>query len=289
MFQSRSPDRARLCELGDELLVELTRQRLPELRIDWHLGESSFTDENAGRLLRVVRSAREGANIAFVFDRPRRPIALAEGLNRDHPATLMAVGLNLPALVRQPGMLADSERFRQRLGSLVRLALSAAVQKRQFLRHHSPELTSNFLLDRARFVVTPIGLDEVVHLYTEWGLSNGGPSLELGRQIVQRLRDVLRQDGRAAQMAECLDGPATFGLDGPPQRRDAVAGLTPWATPAAVRSQLRSAGALHALSEHGTLALFVPPDESVSAEELVDSLRHAWRQTDVVRLRMLTG
>jgi hypothetical protein len=200
---------------------------------------------------------------------------------------LLAVGLHLPALARLPGMLADVDRFRQRLGSLVRLAVSAAVQKRQYLRRHSPALTSNFLLDRARFVVVPVGLDEVVHLFSEWGLANGGDSLEMGRQIVQRLRDVLQQASRTAQMDACLDGPAAFGLDGAPSSREVVAGLTPWDVSASIRSQLRAGDAIHGLSGHGTVALFVPRDGSMVAEQVVDSLRFAWRQTDAVRVRLL--
>jgi hypothetical protein len=176
------------------------------------------------------------------------------------------------------------------------LAFSAAVQKRRFLHEQDrcrsatePALTSGFLLDRARFVVTPVGLDEVVNQFTDWGLSNGGDSLELGRQIVQRLRDVLRQAGRAAHLDACLDGPFAFGLEGAPTQRESVAGLTPWDATAAVRSQLRAAGLLHGLAEHGTLALRLPREESVEPEQMVEWLRSAWRQTDVVRLRLVRG
>jgi hypothetical protein len=286
LFSVEPLDRAALGERSAELCRELLRQA-PAVRIDWHLSEDSFDEGGRACLLRQVQSALDGANIAFVFDRPRKPIALAEGLDRGHPATLLTVGLNLPALARLPGMLADAERFRQRLGSLVRLALSAAVQKRQYLRRHAPALTSNFLLDRSCFVVTPVGLDEVVYLFSEWGLSNGGESLELGRQILQRLREVLQQASRLAQMDACLDGPAAFAWDGSPVSRETVAGLTPWDPTASARSQLRAGDALHNLAGHGTLGLFVPNDGSASAEQVVEWLRSAWRQTDVVRLRLL--
>ena len=60
----------------------------------------------------------------------------------------------------------------QKLGSLARMALSAAVQKRDFLRRHCedrPALTSGFLLDRARLVVVPIGLESCVRAFTGQG------------------------------------------------------------------------------------------------------------------------
>jgi hypothetical protein len=286
LFSAEQPDRGALRLRAERLCVALLRQS-PAVRIDWHLSEESFADTNRACLIRLVQLALEGSKIAFVFDRPRRPIALAEGLQRGQPATLLVVGLNLPVLARLPGMLSDVERFRQRLGSLVRLALSAAVQKRQYLRRHSPALTSNFLLDRALFVAAPVGLDEVVHLFSEWGLANGGESLELGRQIVQRLRDVLLQASRSTQVDACLDSPAEFGLDGQPASRDLVASLSAWDSTASVRSQLRACDVLHGIAGHGTMGLFVPRAGSANPEQLVDWLQTAAKQTDVVRLRLL--
>src|SRR5262249_14229798 len=134
-------------------------------------------------------------------------------------------------------------------------------------------------LDRARLVVVPVGLDEVLRLYTEWGLANGGASLELGRRIVGRLLDVLRHDGRLAQMGTCLDGPATFA----PCERQRVPGVAPGDQGASITGQRRAAGALHALAEHGTLALHLQGGEAAPLDEV---LRRAWRQTEVVRLRL---
>jgi hypothetical protein len=260
------------------------------MRIDWHLGADDFAGAGRDRLLRVVRRALEGAPVGLVLDRPRRPVALAEGLDRAHPATLLVAGLHLPELARQPGMLADAGRFLARLGSLVRLALSAAVQKRDFVRREvrrqaATDVTTGFLLDRARFVVAPVGLDEVVNLFTGWGLAGGGPSLDLGKQVVRRLAEVLRQDGRLAQMDACLDGPFAGRLEGDsaPGRED-VAGLTPWGPGAGLRGQLRAGGALHAVPEQGTLSLFA---EGAGAEEVADALAWAWRETGAVRLRLV--
>jgi hypothetical protein len=223
----------------------------------------------------------------------------------------LTVGLHLPRLARQSGTDGDSTRFLQRLGSLARLALSAGVQKREFLRRQertrperspeTPAITSGFLLDRARLVVTPIGLDHVVETFTGRGLMAGGASLDFGRQVVQRLRDVLRQDGRASHLETCLDGPFDFRLDSDCGLRIAdcgfteqatigaeqVAGLTAWDATAPVKNQLRAAGALHAVSEHGTLALFLPKERPGTAEQVADWLRAAWQQTEVVRLRLV--
>jgi hypothetical protein len=269
--QPRGVERERVVDLADALFDELLA--VGGGRIDWHLGEADFAPDRLGKLERLLRIP----SVCFVFDRPRRPVALAEGLDRRHRAALLRVGLNLPALARQGGLLADVDRFCQRLGSLARLALSAAVQKRDHLRRRVPELSRGFVLDRARLVVEPVGLDEVVRLYTDWGLANGGASLELGRRIVGRLLEVLRHDGRLVQMDACLDGPAAFAAT----QRERVAGLTPWDEQASAISQLRAAGALHALAEGGTLAL------RRCEEPPAEVLQTAWRRTEVVRLRLV--
>jgi hypothetical protein len=300
--QSRSPQGEHLTRLADELVREFLHPKQAmagtnTVRVDWHLGERDFGSE---RLHRLARLALEGAPLAFVFDRPRRPVALAEGIDRPHPAVLLTVGLHLPRLALQPGIDSDPARFLQKLGSLARLALSAGVQKREYLRRlertrprasaDAPALTSGFLLDRARLVVAPVGLDHVVASFVQKGLTAGGTALDFGRQIVQRLREVLRQDGRTAQLDTCLDGPCHFHLSETAWPRvEEVAGLTAWEPAAALKSQLRAAGALQGVAEHGTLALFVPEEKTPSPQEVTDWLHTAWRQTDVVRLRLSRG
>jgi hypothetical protein len=254
----------------------------------------------------VARVALAGAPLSFAFDRPRRPIALAEGIDRPHPAMLLRVGLHLPRLAMQPGIDGDAAKFLIKLGSLARLALSAGVQKREHLRRlarlrpresvEGPALTSGFLLDRARLMVAPIGLDCVVASFFGKGLCAGGAALDFGRQIVQRLREVLRQDGRNAHLDACIDGPFQFRLSGSQSDTknewpsiEETAGLSGWDTSAAIKSQLRAAGALQGAAEHGTLALFLPEDRSPAVEEITDWLHTAWQQTDVVRLRLIRG
>jgi hypothetical protein len=215
----------------------------------------------------VARALLNGAAVAFVFDRPRRPLALAEGIDRRHPAVLVTVGVHVAALAaRHPAALLD------KLGSLARLALSAGRQKREFLRRHSagrPALTHGFLLDRARLLVTPVGLD-------------GAADLDLARRIVERLHAALQQDGSTYRLEAVLGyRPAPF--DGRP---DPELPPEPLGPSAALKRHLRSVVPWHAIAELGTVALALP-DELPTAEELVELLRQFWRQTDVVRVRFL--
>jgi hypothetical protein len=286
LFAGKCSDAGRLAALGDALLPAIARGSAPA-RIDWHLSQRDFAPTAAERLRRVARLVAEGAAVALVFDRPRRPVALAEGIDRRHPALLLTVGVNLPRLAGQSGVGADPALFLQKLGSLARLALSAAVQKREFLRRHAadhPMLTRGFLLDRARLMVAPVGLDATVWLVTGKRLCDA-KGAELGRQVVQRLRDVLREDGHACLVDSCLDAPAGFRFDevriGP--ELPVIAGATPWeaATP---KAQLRAAGALHAVAEGGSAALLLDGEHPPGADQIVEWLRLAWSQSEVGRV-----
>jgi hypothetical protein len=70
----RPLDRARLATRCDELAEHLLRtDTLPGVRLDWHLAEPDLRPEADPRLLGLARAAIQGAPVAFVFDRPRRP------------------------------------------------------------------------------------------------------------------------------------------------------------------------------------------------------------------------
>ena len=294
LFADRpSPAPDRLARLADALLAECLRREVEvgRVRIDWHLSEADFRPEAADRLTAAARPASTGSPIGFVFDRPRRSVRLAAGVDRRHPAALLTVGLNLPRLAEQPGVRRDPSQFLKKLGSLARLALSAAVQKRDYLRRReaipgAPEVTSGFLLDRARLVAAPFGLDAVVRRFTGRGLITGGAALDLGKRVVQTLREVLKLDGGRTQLAACLDGPDDFHLvDALTVAR--AAGPKPWDAAAPMKHQLRAAGALHAVAEGGTEALFLPQDSPLTAEAIVHWLRLAWKQGDVGRIQFV--
>jgi hypothetical protein len=276
---------AQRCALADALFDEL--RKVGYLRIDWHLGPADFAPNARERLEGLARAALDGAPVAFTFDRPKQPVQLAEGTDRGHEAVLLTVGLHLPRLAALPGAASDPSAFLRKLASLARLALSAGVQKREFLRRQRrspdvPAVTAGFLPDRARLVVAPVGLDQVVRTFTGKGLIAGGVSSGFGEQIVGRLRDVLTGDGKPALLEICVDGPASFALEG----HAGVAGLTPYG-PAPMRDQLRAAGALHLAAAGGTLALFVPNDPPPDAATAAECLRLAWQGGEVCRLRIL--
>jgi hypothetical protein len=298
----RSPDPERVRALALALLECLAGpgSAASGVRVDWHLGEADFAPAAESWLLRVARLSQDWPALSFVFDRPKRPVALAEGLDRRHPAALLAVGLNLPCLLEMAGPGAAPDLFLRKLTSLAGLALSAASQKREALRRRAGEdsgLRRGFLLDRARLVAVPVGLESAVRSLVGGGLGEGRSPLELARQIVQRLRDALRQEGPHYQLDTCLDGGWGFRLEenpdgqGPfaarPGELRSVAGLTGWDETLSPKNQLRAAAPLHALTDTGTAAVLVPDQRPLPADEAVALVRYAARQTEVVRLRFV--
>jgi hypothetical protein len=254
-------------------LVELVKKGSP-LRIAWHL-TGSTTDR---RLAEVVRLSVDGAPVEFVFDRSKRGIHLAEGVDREVPDLLLRVGVRLPHLLGERGQEPDAESLLSRVGTLARLALSAGVQKRAHLRR-SGILTEGFVLDRARLQVIPVGLGETVERMTGRSLVSAGPALDLGRRIVRTLRDTLRTDGSKLQLAACLDEP-------PPGMLDAatpVLGVRDYHEPAPRR--VRAATLLQELSERGAFPVSVSSDTTVSVPRILGALAEvAITQIDRVRL-----
>src|SRR5439155_3115481 len=120
-------------------------------------------------------------------------------LDRQHAAVLLVVGLHLPRLLEQSGPRIDPPLFLRKLDSLARLALSAATQKRDFLRRHSngrPNVNRGFALDRARLLAVPVGLDSATQTLLGHGLSSGGSAREFAQQVVRRLQSVLRKNAQ---------------------------------------------------------------------------------------------
>ncbi len=283
-----------------------------QIRIDWHLSERDFAASShdawfkAASVLLTLRVRNlhlaerdeyspSPALHSFVFDRPRMPIALGEGLDRRHPAVLQATGLHLAPLLDMPGVEGNIDLLLEKLLHLTRMAVSTGAQKRNFLRRQAEDqgdLQRGFLLDRARLTVIPVGLAAVV----QRGTTPERKRPELARQIVQRLRQCLIESGRSANLEAVLESPWWTMDREPTQARSTLhgprstisphlAGLTCADFTLSAEDQLRAAGILHQLTGTGTATVLVPADILANAERVVQLLRYAWAKTDIVRLR----
>lgn len=283
----KSEERAAVSDALLDFLLKVRHDDRAALRVDWHLGEADFLPESTARLQRVVRRAMEGGSVALVFDRPRRATALAEGLDRRHASTLMTVGLHLPRLAEQRQVGDNPLELLQKLGSLVRMAMSAGCQKREFLRRQTasrPALAEGFRLDRARLVLVPVGLEYLARRMAKCGLARGDSGADFGRQVVRRIAEVVAQDSQSRHLDVCIDGPAALE---PIHPLPDVAGLTAWDEEAALIQQVRAAGLLHGEAGMGTAAILLPVDALPTVEEGVTLLRDAWRKTEINRLRFV--
>ena len=148
----------RLEQFTGDFLEEFASNSMPGIRVHFHLAERDFEEGKQRLLRRAVCLVEAGAAVSFVFDRPRKPHCLGEGLDRNHKASLMSVGIHLPQLADQMGSPRTPERFLSKLVILVRLALTAGTQKRAFLRRYSEgPFAEGFLLEKARLVICARG------------------------------------------------------------------------------------------------------------------------------------
>ena len=239
--------------------------------IAWHLHERSFRDDTERRQLHDLLCCSGSKAIRFVFDRPRTPIALAEGLDRRTPGVLIEIGLDLPALAARPDIARDGVTLLKKLPSLARMAVSAAGQKRQYLRAlpEASPLKRRFLIERATATVVPLGLDETVRCIT--GASLASPlALDFALQILQTLKQTLNEAGRAINLDLRLDGPSLSTTD---------ASFAP-------RKQLEIAGKLHARAGAGTATLMLADDSDARIDGLMDLLYLAWATTSLTRVQL---
>ena len=285
LFPSETaPDEARhAAAFRSLLLARWPAEEVPGLRrLDWHLAGPDLDAEPTPELRAAVSLAVQGEEIAFVFDRPRRPVALAEGMDRQQPAVLQEVSLDLGAFLRRPGIDHDGARFVDKLPSLARMAVSAGAQKRKFLRRQTEGtgLARGFLLDRARLAVVPLGLDGVVRRLTGQGAAGSPLAMECARRIVATLAASLAEAGRLAHLEVGLDSPGLGQLP-----RNAVDGLNAADATQTPHKQLHAAGKLHAIAGRGTARVCFPAEAEVSADELFELLRYAWKRTELIRVR----
>lgn len=184
------------------------------LSLHWHLSESESETALVAMLQHLPARAGYQAALHFHWDRARQGVVLGEGIDRERPAVLMRVGLNLPLLLGRRGVDGDVERFLQKLPSLARMAIRAGVQKRRFLREHGdPSLLRGFLLDRATLVVVPRGLLEVLTglLGRAADPTQRGPATELCRRIVQAIDATVQAESASTGLPVTVGAPDADG------------------------------------------------------------------------------
>jgi len=251
------PDAARRSDRHRQIAHAIaTRAHEGPLAVWWHLAAEYGKSDMPGESL--IRNSME-----FVFDRGRTPVQLGPGIDRQTPATLIEVGVNLARLVELTGgPPLDPDVFLRRVGSLARFAKTAGHVKHDYLRRHgSPAVREAFLLDRARLVLVPIGLADAAR-------AASGPPAEFARDILRTLRT-------AAE----VDRPRVM-----PVRIDSPLGDDEWGAVAdpdfSIRQQVRRASQLHAVTGAGRVDLVVHGTIGDHAE----ALRLA-AESSVVRLR----
>ena len=249
--------------------------------VDWHLNESDFEDAGNEALSSVCQRVTGGAGIAFVFDRPRHTVSLCASLDRKHASVLLTVGLNLVRLLDQCSLPTDKTQFLHKLESLVRLSISAARQKREFLRRNSKYrqvLSRGFSLERARLVVVPDGLSEVVRLVTGRDIFSAGEGSDFARAVLGRMREILTVEGQSCVLETCV-----VPLTGPPGSQSGDSGGEEFI---AARSLLRFAGLIQSAAGAGTFEPRSDGPFTAGATELMGYLRYAWEHTELVRIKL---
>lgn len=173
-------------------------QAYEHYHLRWHLRGSDFEDPKGCALVRemVLHESRQEL-INFNFDRAKKPTHLWYAIDRDHPAILNWIGMSLYRFLKLPEVGGDGGKLMTKLPSLIRMVASAGVQKRNFLRKHRADLAQAFLLERARLIVEPFDVKEVVQTLTGANPAQSSLSLRTACQILQVVREAAENESRA--------------------------------------------------------------------------------------------
>jgi len=261
------------------LLGELAAGEPDLIRVDWHLCDSDLHSDLRPRLLHVCARIREGATVGFVPDRPRRVVALAEGLDREHPAVVSVVGARVDGLARYllRSMSRQEEALMRAMSSLASLARSAGNSRLRYLRANAlAGVAPGFLLDRGRLLVVPLGLRWAV----QTGMRDVADETDAQQQLLRALF------GGVSQMPSL--GPPTVldsappGSDLPPADEAAEPAMR--ATP---QNQLRRAASLQGDTQTGTAVILLPAGFASDVADLAGLIEYAYRLRGLVRYRFV--
>jgi hypothetical protein len=309
LFQAAArPEQAAFAaEAATQLLGLMRRDAadLPHLRIDWHW-QPGATEPAATVARRALRMALEGHSVAMACSRGGH---LADGLvgGSRPPLALAFLTVHLPTLWREHGAVRSTTHLLDALAHAVPTVVRAALQKREFLRHHVGGLSAE-QIDRAALVVGPGGLDWTVRQILGHGIAEDESALSFACHLVRRLRECLEREARPFALPTLVDAwtgesadlaRALGGRDSPlpaghlSERAllsagdDRVVGLTPWAPAGGIRQQMHAAGRLHQAAGAGTLLVRLADSSSLTVEKLSSVLDWACAETGLVRVRWL--
>jgi len=239
--------------------------------VHWHLQAADF--ENAQRrtpLEPLLAQPEKLTWLVFNLHRVRRPVMLGQCLDRDHPAVLQRVYLPLLAFLHRPECGGDGAKMIDKLPSLVRMAVRAGVQKRNYLRRHRTELSREFLLDRAQLVIELVGLEDTIATVGGTVPSKSKLALDFGRRLLQTIHDAATDAGKAANLDTVVTNSANLlWVDDLRDEREPEAA---WK-------------AVGALLESGDCGVIRVRLKKASAENVWRHLRLAWRATGVSQVQ----
>lgn len=193
---ANAPQDSAWSETADALVEILGRDTNDLCSINWHVQAADFEDSKLRTMLESYWTLRRKLG-RFTLHRPRQPVRFGRGLDREHPAVLLAVGLSLREFLDRPGIDGDGAKMIAKLPSLARMAVSAGVQRRTYLRRHHADLCRGFLLERARVVIEPWDLEEVIEAITGVPYWKSKLALDVGLQIMQTLQVAAHAASRA--------------------------------------------------------------------------------------------
>lgn len=269
--RGNEPDVAALQNARSMIVESYAKDHVREWALNWHLQAKDFEDSRRSTpldpLLGCVNDLR---TITFTLDRPRRPVLMHCGLDRDHPVVCQCVGLALPDFLRLPGIAGDGAKMIAKLPSLARMAVSAGVQKRNYLRRHRSELNRAFFLDRARLKIDAWDLEEVVELISGARPAQSALAADVGRQLLQSLRDAAVQAGQAAGLDVAVVNSQGLWVDDTTGKLDEPAAA--W----------QAAGTILEVIDSGTVSVRLA---TASVEAVWRHLRLAWRIPSITQVR----
>lgn len=195
---------------SSEWWLKLADHGRDSLRAIWHWRDAAASNRH---LLDSIQQKLELPSCGLIhewsvaFDRPGHPVALSNGLDRRRPAILLDVCLDLPRLLNRPDVACQAAAFLDKLPSLSRLAVSAGVQKRAYLRRLANDKNREVLLERAAVRIVPLGFSQAIEQLLGVPTTATKPARTLAREILRRLESPLDAERRRTSLDLVLAAP----------------------------------------------------------------------------------